>query len=301
MTPNEASDIAAQLLMPLRPCESQAREVMDKHHDLDEAWDALCTHGLTPKRREIVGFWAPRVCSECHGVGDVHHTVRTPRDHEHYVVSGCAVCKRRGLEPPIKAAERPASRELALALASNPRGIEAVYEMACEAASSLSAWEPSSAADQALWSRLDQLPTGNLHRLHNQEPTIARTRFAPRATRVLQSAKAAVKREVSSRVFRQWIDELARWVHPFKPHDPRSHFGMAQARAASDLEGYFWWTRAVLVDAEVSPSLASPLAGRAFASLGDPFAPLVAIWRLGYALERFIDGYFVLVAPDVPP
>lgn len=301
MTPAEASEIAAQLLVPARPTLRAARDVLATHHDLDEAWDSLCSRGLVPRRREAVGFWAPKICPECGGRGEVGHTVRTPRDSEHYVISGCAVCKRRGLEPPIVISERPATRELALAIASDPRGTEAVFEMACEAALSLSSWEPQITADHAAWSRLDHRPEGRLFQPVGYPPAIALSRFAPRAVRPAQSARAAVKRDVSSRVFRQWIDELARLTHPFRPSGTNMSLAMAQTRAATDLEGYFWWSRAVQVGAEVTTSVASPLAGEPFASLGDPFGPLVAIWRLGYALERFIDGAIVLVAPDVPP
>lgn len=41
------------------------------------------------------------------------------------------------------------------------------------------------------------------------------------------------------------------------------------------------------------------LHGVAFSQLRDPFAPLIGIWHLGYALDTVANDTIVLVAPEV--
>jgi hypothetical protein len=178
------------------------------------------------------------------------------------------------------ATAHPATVAHGVLLASDPSGVRAAEAHALELGSRLAAWQEPR-PDRVEWT-FDALEAyvGSLG-LHVERPAGAAAEAARLALRAANLDAGSRRGDVAARLrfpdAAADLDNAATW---------------AAARAA-DLAIPHWEPNFV------GPSWPDELIGSRFAMLPDPFAPLLAIWRLGYAVVRVDESAIVLLTP--PP
>jgi hypothetical protein len=105
--------------------------------------------------------------------------------------------------------------------------------------------------------------------------------------------------------YRAWSDQAERLEKEIMAtYEPSG--SLAPLRLSSDVLAAFWWQIADQRRCTVPPrfipdsrAARAALTGRQFHSLRNPFEPLLAIWRLGYAFSHITAHDVVLVVPKI--
>lgn len=278
--------LAARILQPRHARAHEARAVLEGVEDPRRAWSALRGAGLVPPHWDN---------------GKERRFLRDPlrerswgdRDHR--------------ATPPTVAA--------CLALASDPEGAAAAEALAGVVAERLALWPitlarlPRKRLDRALKRFAGvRLPRRTL------EPRFLWRCVSPRAWEVsrdsaLRPHEAAHLASGGARFIEIGDSfDAPRWGPACLPTSLRDRVGSDVTRLVEDqVAGARAWKAAVAEDRVVPPDSAAlrsvllpfppALVGRRFAELPDPFAPLLALWATGYALESIEDRTLVLIAP----
>ncbi len=219
------------------------------------------------------------ICDRCGGKGRTSGYSGDPDEWEDDAWT-CGHCRSQGKQIGQETDyPEPPSKTIAVALAGDPEGVEAVEELAREAATRLGPWGFAEKA-RLTWRVGGPLPAW---------PWALSEQL--RLFDFLQRGEREVWLSPASKAFQRRSDEVG--IGAF--------FSQAQRHAEGD---QFWRSASARGDRvragyegvlgeELHP--AEALVGRPFAELANPFEPLLAIWELGYVPVSMTQESIVLM------
>lgn len=279
--PNE--DIVTNIFAPTRPKLEAARYVAKAHTTPRATWEALASRGVIPMswlthERRFVGSR----CRVCSGTGK--KTSRDYRDEEY--VGACDNCDEIG----VVLLETPPTRAACVAFASDPEGIETAEALAREACARLSPWEQPDNRFAPWKSPHQDRPVWSLYR----ERSPSQTHYDWRAETLTKGPRHLL----------YFLDERFKKERPSSSPTNRQHASRAvlQNCVETDLLGSRHWQEAIQRRLTIPPksTLGEKLSGRPLQELPDPFAPVLSLWSIGYALQKKEAGCLWLFAPPAP-